>query len=99
MRLRWRGSRCWTTTIAAKKSEGITAKISLIAFKPPAEAAKATISKAPLKEFSPDPWSLFIASLVIVNPNADPAIQSRALNSHVFTPKEKILADYQPYRP
>src|SRR5438105_974280 len=46
MRLRWRGSRCWTTTSAAGKSAGSAPRTSVIAFRPPAEAAMATISNA-----------------------------------------------------
>src|SRR6185503_6167560 len=45
MRLLWRGSRCCTTTIYAGNAPGSAASTSLIARKPPAEAAIATISK------------------------------------------------------
>src|SRR5882724_2958824 len=45
IRLRWRGSRCCTTTTAAGKSTGSAASTWVSAFSPPAEAASATTSK------------------------------------------------------
>src|SRR5256885_7238208 len=45
IRLRWRGSRCCTTTTAAGKSAGSAASTWVSAFSPPAEAASATTSK------------------------------------------------------
>src|SRR5437588_6040551 len=47
IRLRCRGSRCWMTTMPAGKPEGSSARIRLTAFRPPADAASATTSKAP----------------------------------------------------
>lgn len=44
IRLRWRGSRCCTTTIDAGKPLGSPPRTELKACKPPAEAARATIS-------------------------------------------------------
>src|SRR5262249_17514424 len=45
MRLRWRGSTCFTTATAAGKSPGRPARRWLKAFRPPADAATATTSK------------------------------------------------------
>src|SRR5215472_14017295 len=46
IRLRWRGSRCWTTTMIAGKSAGSRERTSVSANTPPAEAAIATMSNA-----------------------------------------------------
>src|SRR5438552_13586621 len=46
IRLRWRGSRCWTTTTAAGNSAGRLARTRPRAPMPPADAAMATTSKA-----------------------------------------------------
>src|SRR3989449_8594570 len=48
IRLRWRGSRCWTTTIPASNVAGRVLRILVSALRPPAEAAIATISKGGL---------------------------------------------------
>src|SRR6266496_1596389 len=45
MRLRWRGSRCCTTTIEEEKLAGSAFSTSLRALRPPADEAIATISK------------------------------------------------------
>src|SRR5262249_23299498 len=45
MRLRWRGARCWPTTMPAAKSAGRACKTWVRAFSPPADAARATMSK------------------------------------------------------
>src|ERR1044071_3335861 len=45
MRLRWRGSRCCPTTMPAAKSAGRACSTWVRAFRPPAEAARATMSK------------------------------------------------------
>src|SRR3989442_2313536 len=50
IRLRWRGSRCWTTTIAAGKRAGRVSRMWLMAAMPPADDARATTSnRAPGK--------------------------------------------------
>src|SRR2546427_569078 len=46
MRLRWRGSRCWTTRMPAGNSAGRSASTLLSAVSPPADAASGTPSKA-----------------------------------------------------
>src|ERR1700730_740901 len=46
IKLRWRGSRCCTTTMAAGNSDGRLPNTSLRAAIPPADAARATTSKA-----------------------------------------------------
>src|SRR2546428_13773607 len=48
IRLRWRGSRCWTTTIPASNVAGRVLRILVSALRPPAEAAIATISNGGL---------------------------------------------------
>src|SRR6266568_2537393 len=47
IRLRWRGSTCWTTRTAAGKLGGSPSRTAEIAVRPPAEAAMATMSKVP----------------------------------------------------
>lgn len=92
IKLRWRGSRCWTITIAAKKSAGRTARIWLSARRPPAEAASATMSKAPLQsEEEVRNFDNFDSSSpFIVNPSSDAQPQSRG---NFYAALAKIIPD------
>src|SRR3989442_12509447 len=82
MRLRWRGSRCWTTTMAAGKSDGSAASTSLNALRPPADVAMATTSKFD----RPGVGTLITSS---------PAVQEAA-RYHGFSTTGNELAGHQP---